>query len=82
MLILWLTAMLQLVAGQNSKLNAKLIPGPPDSYQSHEQLAAIDAAIQSIHQTHDEILSTLHLQCGSVLWTRATYLNMSDPSQH
>ena len=73
--------MLQLVAGQNSVLNVKLIPGPPDSCQSREQLAAVDAAIQSIHQTRDEILSTLHLQCGSVVWTRAAYLNMSDPSQ-
>ena len=86
MLILWLTAILQLyniVAGQNSKLNVKLIPGPPDSCQSREQLTAVDTAIQSIHQTRDEILSALrpHHQCGSGLWTRVAYLNMSDPLQ-
>ena len=81
MLILCLTAILQLVAAQNNNLllNAKLIPGLPDSCQSREQRAAVDTAIQSIHQ----ILSTLSLQgqCGSRLWTRVAYLNMTDPLQ-
>ena len=85
MLILCLTAILQLVAAQNNNLllNAILIPGPSDSYQSREQHAAVDTAIQSIHQIRDEILSTLslQLQCGSRLWTRVAYLNMTDPSQ-
>ena len=82
MLILCLASILQLVSGQ-SMLAAKTIPGPPDSCQSREQLAAVDAPIQSIHQTRDEVLSALcpHQQCGSGLWTRVAYLNMSDPSQ-
>ena len=75
--------MLQLVADQNSALNVKLIPGPPDSCQSREQLAAVDVAIQNIHQIRDEILSALrpHYQLGSGLWIRVAYLNMSDLSQ-
>ena len=71
-----MTAILQLVAGQYS-LNIKVIPGPPDLCQSHEQLAAVDAAI---HQVHEEVLSALH-RCGSGLWTRVAYLNMTDPLQ-
>ena len=82
MLILCLTAVLQLVAGQNGNLtlNPTVIPGSLDSCQFHEQLAAIDVAI---HQNLDEILSGLqpHYQCGSGLWIRVAYLNMSDPSQ-
>ena len=83
MLVLCLTSILQLVSGQNM-LAAKTIPGPPDSCQSREQLTAVDTAIQSlIYQTRNEILSALkpHYQCGSGLWTRVAYLNMSDPSQ-
>ena len=82
MLILCLTTILQLVAGQYS-LSTKLIPGPPDPCQSCEQRAAVDVAIQNIHHARDEILSALspHYQCGSGLWTRIAYLNMSDPLQ-
>ena len=80
MLILCLTTILQLVAGQYS-LSTKLIPGPPDPCQSCEQRAAVDVAIQNIHHARDEILSALspHYQCGSGLWTRIAYLNMYDP---
>jgi hypothetical protein len=58
MLILCLTAILQLVAGQYS-LTTKLIsiPGEPDSCQSREQRATVDVAIQNIHYARDEILS-------------------------
>jgi hypothetical protein len=82
MLILCLTAILQLVAGQYS-LTTKLIsvPGQPDSCQFREQHAAVDVAIQNIRHTHDEILSALSRQCGSGLWSRVAYLNMSDPLQ-
>ena len=86
MLILCLTAVLQLVNSQNDiMLNAKLIPGPFGSWQSREQRAAVNAAIQSIHQTRDEILSAFHprhqCRCGSGQWTAVTYLNMSDRLQ-
>ena len=82
MLILCLTAVIQLIAGQNGNLmlNPKVIPGSSDSCPSCEQRAAIDVAI---HRNLDEKLSALqpHDQCGSGLWIRAAYLNMSNLTQ-
>ena len=81
MLILILTAILQLVTAQDILLlSPNVIPGPGAACQS--QRTAIDTAIESIHQSVQEILSiSLLPQCGDGLWTRVAYLNMTDPSQ-
>ena len=88
MLILILTAILHLVAAQNSNnksiltLSPSVISGPTAGGTCQSQRTAVDTAIQSIHQSVQEVLSSTILpQCGDGLWTRVAYLNMTDRSQ-